>query len=81
MAESTAPSAPEKEDPFPQAEPRRDVVGASVNSEEKTAILKALANGGFDNQSSGARQVLLAYTEDAKTRDAVAAAIKRYEIN
>lgn len=57
-------------DPFPkrQGEPRVEMIGGSVGAGEKVDILKAMAAGGFANQSDGVRSVCLAFLKSSEIR-------------
>lgn len=59
-----------------QEAPRKELIGASVNRDEKGRILVAFAQGGFRTTSEGGRKVLLAYAESAAVRDAVHAYLR-----
>ncbi|KKM67458.1 hypothetical protein LCGC14_1470920 [marine sediment metagenome] len=54
---------------------RVETIGASVSTDEKEAILTALHQSGFANQSHGIRTVLLAFAQSAAVRDATAKAL------
>lgn len=67
------PVAVNATDPFGrrQGAPRKEVIGASVSSEEKAEIVARLAGDGFDSASEGAREVLLAYVTSEPIRAAI----------
>jgi hypothetical protein len=56
-----------------QEPPRRDIVGGSVTSDERTRILGAFEQAGFGTISEGVRVICLAHADSAAVRDAVAA--------
>lgn len=73
MPDETA--APEQ---VPMAAPpaRSLTVGGSVSLDEQSEILAAFAQAGFRNKSIASRVLFLAFSRDARVRDAVAACIR-----